>query len=326
MNMFKRVFSKSVPEAPAQPSRPIAAAPGRAVQKEAEAIPHPAEGLNNYITVVLDSCRYDSLMAAAPPILSRLGAIERRWSYASWTAPSHYNLLMGLLPHSSPPNVYASEYYKHDFLKYQERLGAKQVEFKSLVPHLFLPTFLKRKLGYQTHARVSLPVLNPATLLNRDFDSFQLMPKHNDMAAIVDSLTFSSDRPSFYLLNIGETHYPYALPDEPENDWPKIHGVHGVFKHLDDFVVGGKLVEEDDEDEVKFFDQEKLDVLRARQISAVRYLDGVFERLFDIVPRNTYITVIGDHGELFGEAGYFGHGPISHDKVYEVPFIEGKIR
>src|SRR5688500_11279571 len=106
MNMFKRVFSKSVPEAPAQPSRPIAAAPGRAVQKEAEAIPHPAEGLNNYIMVVLDSCRYDSLMAAAPPILSRLGAIERRWSYASWTAPSHYNLLMGLLPHSSPPNVY----------------------------------------------------------------------------------------------------------------------------------------------------------------------------------------------------------------------------
>jgi hypothetical protein len=275
--------------------------------------------------VVLDSCRYDSFMAAAPPTLSRLGDIERRWSYASWTAPSHYNLLMGLLPHSSPPNVYASEYYKRDFLKYQERLGAKQVEFKSLVPHLFLPTFLKRKLGYQTHARVSLPVLNPATLLNKDFDTFQLMPKHNDMAAMIDSLTFSPERPSFYLLNVGETHYPYALPDEPEEGWPKIHGVHGVFKHLDDLVVGGKLVE-DEEGGEKFFDQERLDLLRARQISAIRYLDRIFERLFDKVPSNTYITVTGDHGELFGEAGYFGHGPISHDKVYEVPFIEGKIR
>jgi hypothetical protein len=325
MNMLQRIFSRPVPE-PVSPAQRPADESKSPIQKEkTEAIPRPAEGLNNYIMVVLDSCRYDSLMAAAPPVLSRLGAIERRWSYASWTAPSHYNLLMGLLPHSSPPNVYASEYYKRDFLKYQERLGAQQVEFKSLVPHLFLPTFLKRKLGYQTHARVSLPVLNPATLLNKDFDTFQLMPKHNDMAAIVDSLTFSSERPSFYLLNVGETHYPYALPDEPENNWPKIHGVHGVFKHLDDFVVGGKLVEEDEE-EAKFFDQEKLDLLRARQISAVRYLDGVFERLFDVVPRNTYITVIGDHGELFGEAGYFGHGPISHDKVYEVPFIEGKIR
>jgi hypothetical protein len=280
--------------------------------------------LNNYIVVVLDSCRYDTLMAAVPKTLQHLGEIQRRWSYASWTAPSHYNLLMGLLPHSSPHQVYASEYYKRDFLKYNERLGTTQVEFKSLVPSLFLPTFLKRKLGYQTHAIVSLPVLNPATVINRDFDTFTLMPRHNDMEAMVERLTFSSDRPSFYLLNVGETHYPYALPDEPEDQWPKIHGVHGVFKHLDELVVGGKLIEE--EDGPRFFDQDKLDLLRARQVEAVRYLDDVFEHLFDIVPPNTYLTVTADHGELFGEEGYFGHGPIQHDKVYEVPFVEGKVR
>jgi arylsulfatase A-like enzyme len=220
--------------------------------------------------------------------------------------------------------VYASEYYKRDFLKYNERLGAERIEFKSFVPHLFLPTFLKRQLGYQTHALVSLPVLNPATPLNRDFDTFTLMPKHNDMAAMVERMTFSPDRPSFCLLNVGETHYPYALPSEPEDQWPKIHGVHGVFKHLDDMVVGGKLLEE--ESEGRFFDQEKLDQLRARQIEAVRYVDGIFTRLFDIVPANTYVTVTADHGELFGEGGYFGHGPINHDKVYEVPFVEGKVR
>jgi arylsulfatase A-like enzyme len=188
-----------------------------------------------------------------------------------------------------------------------------------------LPTFLKRKLGYQTHALVSLPVLNPATPLNKDFDTFTLMPSHNNMAAMIERMTFSPDTPSFYLLNVGETHYPYALPHEPENQWPKIHGVHGVFKHLDDLVVGGKLVEEDREPP-KFFDQDKLDQLRARQVAAVRYLDEVFVRLFDVVPANTYITVTADHGELFGEDGYFGHGPINHEKVYEVPFVEGRIR
>lgn len=287
--------------------------------------PLSRQPLNNYIIVILDSCRYDSLMAAAPRTLSRLGVIERRWSYASWTAPSHYNLLMGLLPHSSPEHVYASEYYKSDFLKYNERLGTEQLAFKSFIPHLFLPTLLKQKLGYRTHAFMSLPVLNPATPINRDFDTFTLMPKHNDMAAMIERMTFSPDQPSFYLLNVGETHYPYALPSEPENDWPRIHGVHGVFKHLDDFIVGGKL-REDEGGTLQFFDQEKLDQLRARQLRAVQYLDDLFIQLFDRVPPNTYITVTADHGELFGEGGYFGHGPINHEKVYEVPFVEGKIR
>ena len=50
------------------------------------------------------------------------------------------------------------------------------------------------------------------------------------------------------------------------------------------------------------------------------------EELFDLVPKNTYVTITADHGELFGEGGYFGHGPINHDKVFEVPFVEGKLR
>ncbi len=286
--------------------------------------PAPAfEGMNNYIILILDSCRYDTFMAAQPKAMLKLGAVELRYSYSSWTAPSHYNLLMGLLPHSSPAHVYASEYYKKDFIKFNERFGAKNFEFKNLLPQLYMPPFMRNKLGYKTQAMVSLPVLNPKTPINVGFDKFKLMDKHNDMAAMLNEMEFSPDYPSFYLLNVGETHYPYALPDEPEDQWPRIHGVHGVFKHLDDHVVGGKLLEEE---QAKFFDQGKLDELRQRQISAVQYLDGVVQRLFDMVPKNTYITITSDHGELFGEEGYFGHGPIMHQKVFEVPFVEGKIR
>ncbi len=277
---------------------------------------------NNYILVIFDSCRYDSLIRARPEHIRKLGKVEKRWSYASWTAPSHYNFLMGLMPHRSPKHVYASEYYKKEFFKYNERLGADGIEFKSLVPKLYLPSFLKEKMGYKTHAMVSLPVLNPRTVLNQGFDSFQLMDKHNDMRAMLKRMKFNKRQPSFYLLNIGETHYPYALPDESPDEWPRISGVHGVFKHLDDHVVGGKLVRK----RTKFFDDKKLKALRRRQIDAVKYLDRVIEELFDIVPKNTYITITADHGELFGEEGYFGHGPIQHDKVFEVPFVEGKLR
>ncbi len=254
--------------------------------------------------------------------MKKLGAVERRWSYASWTSPSHYNLLIGLLPHKSPRHVYASEYYKTAFLKFNERLGTDDLKFASLVPRLYLPLFLKESLSYRTHARVSLPVLNPKTILNQGFDSYKLMEKHNDMRAMLPEMQFSEEHPSFYLLNVGETHYPYALADESPDEWPRISGVHGVFKHLDEHVVGGKLVAR----KQKFFDNTKLETLRKRQVRAVQSLDRVVEELFDLVPKNTYITITADHGELFGEGGYFGHGPIQHEKVWEVPFVEGKLR
>jgi arylsulfatase A-like enzyme len=229
---------------------------------------------------------------------------------------------MGLMPHTSPKHVFASDYYKREFVKFNERLGSTNIEFKSLVPRLYLPSFLRDTLGYSTHAMVSLPVLNPKTPLNQGFDTFRLMERHNDMRAMVQAMRFDDERPSFYLLNVGETHYPYALPDEPEDAWPRIHGVHGVFRHFDDAVSGARITRR----KGQFFDARQLDTLRKRQVRAVQYLDTVIEEMFDLIPKDTYVTITSDHGELFGEDGYFGHGPIVHDKVLEVPFIEGKLR
>jgi hypothetical protein len=278
--------------------------------------PAPPAGARSLVIVIMDSLRYDSWAQAQPPVLGSLGRMERRFSYASWTAPSHYNLLMGLLPHTNPVEVYASEYYKEDFLRYGDRLNIGEMGFKRLLPSIFLPSFLRNQLGYRTHAMVSMPVLNPFTVINRDFDSFELMPKHNDMGAMLEKMEFSPDRPSFYLLNTGETHYPYALPDEDPSRWPRISGVHGVFKHLDETA---------DERAPAFFDNQSLKELHSRQIDAVTYLDGVFKRLFDLLPSNTWVIVTSDHGELFGEDRFFGHGPVMHEKVFEVPFVEGMV-
>ena len=279
-------------------------------------LPQPPRGARNLVVVVLDSLRFDSWIAAKPASLADLGAVERRFSYASWTAPSHYNLLMGLLPHSSPAHVYASEYYKQDFLRYSERLGVADIEFKKLLPSIFLPTYLKHTLGYRTHARVSLPVLNPFTVINRDFDSYELMPSHNDMAAIVSQLHFDDERPSFWLLNVGETHYPYSWPGSDAPELPHISGVHGVFKRLDEIRAQG-------DEAAELFDEAQLSALHERQIAALEYLDGVLASLRERLPQNTWLIVTSDHGELFGEDGYFGHGPIAHEKVLEVPLIEG---
>src|SRR5437660_9729306 len=109
----------------------------------------------------------------------------------------------------------------------------------------------------------SIPVLNRHTVINRAFDTDELLPTHNDMAAMLGRMEFSDERPSFYLLNVGETHYPYALPDEDPSNWPRISGVHGVFKHL------GQPTEGAPTEPREFFDQGALKELRSRQINAV---------------------------------------------------------
>jgi membrane-anchored protein YejM (alkaline phosphatase superfamily) len=94
--------------------------------------------------------------------------------------------------------------------------------------------------------------------------------------------------------------------------------VHGVFKHLDE---GSDAPTEPRE----FFDAARMRELHGRQIETVTYIDTVIARLFEQLPANTWVIVTSDHGELFGEDRYFGHGPVMHEKVLEVPYVEGLV-
>ncbi|MEY2432524.1 MAG: hypothetical protein QOC92_2249 [Acidimicrobiaceae bacterium] len=269
-------------------------------------------GARHLVIVVLDSLRYDVWLEAATPNLDRLGPVERRWSYASWTSPSHFNLLTGLPPHTSPKHVYASLLYRDEYERYTDRLRVPRVDLAGLLPELWLPTFLRDQLGYRTGALVSMPVLNAATGLNRGFDHYELMPRHDDFGAMVDRLDLGGDRPWFWLLNVGETHYPYTVAGEPAPDLPVLHGVHGVVRALGNDRASDSR-----------FDPDVVTELRQRQVRALEHVDGTFGQLFRRLPADTWLMVTSDHGELFGEDGYFGHGPVNHEKVFEVPFVEG---
>lgn len=276
---------------------------------------------NNLVFIVFDSCRYDSFAGAKTPNIDRLGKAAQRYSYASWTVPSHHVYMMGISPHSNPTKVFANEVYKKDFVNWSDRLNMPDISFKGFVPQLSLPYFLKQQ-GYRTNALVSMPVLNQTTAISQHFDNHQLMKSHNDFDAILDAMEFSATQPSFYLLNIGETHYPYSLPGE-SNTLPRISGVHGVLKHMDDLITGAGAQESPEEE--LFFDMDLMASLKEKQRSNVEYLDKLFEKLYSIAPRNTHFIVTSDHGELFGEGDFFGHGPIIHEKVFEVFFVEGRL-
>ncbi|MFB2770555.1 sulfatase-like hydrolase/transferase [Pelatocladus sp. BLCC-F211] len=270
---------------------------------------------NNLVYIIMDSCRYDSYAAAATPNIDLLGKAECRYSYASWTSPSHYTMLMGMIPHQSPRGVFASEVYKQEFVKWVDRLNIPNLSFKTFVPYLSLPKVLQDN-GYKTIARVSMPVLNQFTNINKYFDDYKLMPSHTDFPSMIQEMEFPDDQPRFYFFNLGETHYPYMLKGD---DLPRISGVHGVFKHIDEFLLVGNQSEEK-----KFFEPEEMTRLHKQQINCVEYVDKFIGELFHKCPDNTHIIITADHGELFGEDGYFGHGPIMHSKCFEVPFLEGR--
>ena len=272
---------------------------------------------NHIVFIVMDSCRYDSMMAAATPNIDRVGQAEKRYSYASWTAPSHYAFTMGLMPHASPKDVFASEIYKEEFMSWKERTGAgADVSFGDFLPEISLPKVLS-KLGYHTVAKVSMPVLNKYTLISKHFDEYKLMSHHNDFATMVDEMEFPEDEPQYYFLNLGETHYPYMLSGD---DLPHISGVHGALKSLGkDATSGSQSIQ-------ATFKPEQMKALHQQQIRCVEYVDGLIGKLIEKAPKDTWYIVTSDHGELFGEDGYFGHGPIMHEKCFEIPFVEGRPR
>ena len=268
------------------------------------------------VFIVMDSCRYDSFTAANTPNMDRVGVAELRYSFASWTSPSHQTFLMGQVPHTSPKGVFASEVYKKEFAKWIERTGIPNLSFKTFVPQLCLPKVLKDH-GYKTIARVSMPVLNAYAGFNRGFDDYRLMDNHNDFAGMVEEINFSDPSPHFYFFNLGETHYPYMLKDA---DLPRISGVHGIMVNMDDMLVRSQ---DTPEQEPEFFSADAMTYLRQQQIKAVEYVDALLEKLFSKCTDETYFIITSDHGELFGEDNYFGHGPVMHEKCFEVPYIEG---
>ena len=54
------------------------------------------------------------------------------------------------------------------------------------------------------------------------------------------------------------------------------------------------------------------------QKRSAEFLDSRLPALFDGLPGNTIVVLCADHGEAFGEDGYWGHG-VNHPTVLTVP-------
>lgn len=232
-----------------------------------------------------------------------------RYSYATWTAPSHLALFQGLPPYTDR-GAPAWQQYRADLAQWGRWLDL-DLPLDGLAPSLWLPEWLGRH-GVAAGFVSSLPCVGPGTAFSRGWASHQDAPRHDDLYAALCCTRWDGG-PWAWVVNTGETHYPYSVRGVGPEGLPRVPGVNGV-------ACGRSSTGDPDP-----LDAGLMARLREAQgdgLAAIgRALRGAV--LDGVVPGDAWVVVTSDHGELFGEDGCFGHGPFPHHKLLEVPWWEG---
>lgn len=252
--------------------------------------------------LIADSLRYDSAIMARTPNLDRFGEIHRCYAQATGTWPSLMGMLVGLLPHAFEPIPLYNR-----FISRLVRMGPAWPGSRSAAmgetPEITIDDEWSIPHGYRA-AGANTVATGPSFLswMNHpfwaaNFESYSALREASQQAQWF--LQRIDERPCFGLINFGETHAPYAAGAAPE-PLPDGYARHKLGE--------GPLSSED------------FARLHRRQITACEYLDDVVGKLCQELRPGTTVVFTGDHGECFGEDGYFGHG-FYHPKVMEVPML-----
>jgi arylsulfatase A-like enzyme len=119
-----------------------------------------------------------------------------------------------------------------------------------------------------------------------------------------DQLRAHPEQPFFAFINFGETHFPYSLDGQTG---------------LEDEAEARSLRRRAtiDKEQEPVFDE----AMWRLQVAATEFLDqrmGELLAFFAETRRSVTVVMCADHGECFGEEGFYGHG-FYHPKVFEVP-------
>ncbi len=253
----------------------------------------------NYLLLTYDSCRYDVLTDASTPVLDSYSSIYRAESPANFTYAAHQAFFVGILP-----NIREDVPYYNRFRR--QLLGLAGAGEGQVNKHAFQKIHSDWNLiqgladtGYQTVGAGAMNWFQKQSL-TVGFDSFLFTGR--DACRQVDYLLelIDTSRPFFGFINFGETHAPYTYLGNDEACPVDVRARRMRWPPVEEGPVGR-------ENRAYGFQRE-----------AAEYLDHQLSRLFNALPGDTIVILTADHGECFGEDGYWGHG-VNHPMVFEVP-------
>ncbi|MFH1843635.1 MAG: sulfatase [bacterium] len=183
--------------------------------------------------------------------------------------------------------------------------------------------------GYLTLGYSDNPFVSLATQAEQGFDEFNEVWKHprhgkpGDNPELIENMLQIraqkgfGDQPVFAYLHLMPPHSPY-LPGEEHDLWcdPAYAGaIDGSATIINDIVEGRRSVDEADHERlVALYDGN----LHRIDASVGRIVDQwqALER-----DRDLLVIVVSDHGEAFGQHGYYEHLTTVYDEMLHVPLI-----
>jgi hypothetical protein len=250
--------------------------------------------------VTLDSCRYDSFVAATAPNIRSVGRVHKAEAPSYFTYGSHAAMFVGFTPGvASQPVALLNPKFGKIFKLIGAGFPGKGGEGFQLQGRNIIDGF--NNLGYRTIGAGAVGWFDPSTATSRvlidDFGEFYFPGDSHSLAkqlAWIDGrLEAVGGAPVFVFLNIGETHVPYFFEGAP-------------WEETDNPCVPFQLVDRSEE-------------CRKRQILCVEFIDRQIGDLLSQF-RTATTLVTADHGDCWGEDGLWEHG-ISHPMTLTVLLV-----
>ncbi len=264
----------------------------------------------NIVFVVFDSCRYDSLVEARTPVLDSYGPIYKAWSPATYTLPSHVSFFTGIFPLVNEPIPYLNRFEKQLITMRRAGEASDKARGKHTIELGASNNDMVHALseaGYYTVGSGAASWFNKKVLTDgfQHFNYFHAMSCEEQCNFLLGKLQSNArKKPFFAFLNLLETHTPYMHYGSDRKDYAM---------QARDFMEWPPKPDEEKR-------STKGRQLQQAQVSAAEHLDKCMGEFLTKLPANTFVILTADHGECFGEDGYWGHG-IYHPKVMEVPMM-----
>ncbi len=264
----------------------------------------------NILWVVFDSCRYDSLVQAATPMLDARGKIYQAWSPGTYTLPSHISFFTGILPLVNEPIPYLNRFEKQLITMRKagqavhSAKGAYTVELGSS-DHDMIHAL--GEAGYYTVGSGAATWFAKKVLTDgfKDFSYRQAQSCEAQCNYLLSKLQkHARKKPFFAFLNLIETHTPYMHYGIDRKEYSMQARDYMSFPPKPDAELMNSQGKK----------------LHQAQIAAAEHLDTLMGQFLAKLPSNTFVILTADHGECFGEDGFWGHG-VYHPKVMEVPMM-----
>jgi hypothetical protein len=259
---------------------------------------HPTS--ESVLFVTLDSCRYDTFIAADVPRLKAVGPLHCALAPSHFTYGSHAAMFMGFTP--GVPGL-ARPYVDPKFARLFKMVGGgssgKGGEAYQLTGGNVIQGF--KAIGFEAVGASSVGWFNPGVptgeALTRDFDHFFFSPvrwsAEEQVAWLEERIAARRSEHVFAFLNAGETHVPYFHKGAA---WSPKDNPCRPYQTVDRAADCG-----------------------IRQRACLEHLDRVLAPLVERFAQST-ILLCADHGDCWGEDGLWEHG-ISHPKTLTVPLL-----